>query len=630
MKLLSKRDNTMDVPYFALIAGIIAFSFFSFATPFDRYMTSDGAIHILMADELQLPRDLYYWGQDRIGSLTPMLAWPLAQLGIPADYAVGIVVYSILILGYLALIQLFDQKPTRLMVALFWFVPTYYMNRFPVMAHPYSVHMSLMVISCYLYQRSFSLTQRKSVVNLMLQGCALFLCYWVSDQSVVLVIIFAALLFYHAGSTRPFLTLPSKFKDLKHMLAFLVILTVGIGWVWFAKSSATVYRNYYNDEYLVSLPEFFDGLGLFLKWLVEKVTFQHDDFLLCLSSFLFFIIIAVAVIKGNVQWKSKQQRNIFWIFMANTVLTIGLNLVSKWVHNNDFGIRYFIIPYYSGVISLLILIDGCQLKIRKYLRLISAIALLLSVVSHVKMIYWNDTTSALEKTAEFKKFDQSGFIGGYWQAYMINAANPSGIRATPHGRDFVRNIPRAREVFKQKHLYLVKNEWFSEFPDTVIELGHLLIKKGDEFSVGDYIIAPYKVSKLKQWLGYPSGYYRGAQEKKDTLGRTFVALNDKAFTSDPFYESNTFWTNQSRYKLEIYFKQVEGVTHDVLRCEVSSVPNDCVFYDQEMETSHAQQEGDLEKMTIRFDARPMDRVKVKLYRKHAGTLHYYGLRILEE
>ncbi|HXC05066.1 MAG TPA: hypothetical protein VNZ86_09975, partial [Bacteroidia bacterium] len=37
------------------------------------FLNSDNAVHILMTYDCQLPEDLYFWGQDRLGSLIPLL-----------------------------------------------------------------------------------------------------------------------------------------------------------------------------------------------------------------------------------------------------------------------------------------------------------------------------------------------------------------------------------------------------------------------------------------------------------------------------------------------------------------------------------------------------------------------------
>lgn len=86
-----------------LVFLIIAISFRTFSTLFYPALNSDHAITILMGHSFNLPHDWYFWGQDRMGSLIPMLSYPFINL-LNADAVVteSLVHYLILIAGYLA------------------------------------------------------------------------------------------------------------------------------------------------------------------------------------------------------------------------------------------------------------------------------------------------------------------------------------------------------------------------------------------------------------------------------------------------------------------------------------------------------------------------------------------------
>src|ERR1035437_7141392 len=66
--------------YFGLLFFIMGFSFFFYAPCNSANYYSDNAIHVLMAKNFQLPRDFYYWGQDRLGSLLPMIAFLIGKI----------------------------------------------------------------------------------------------------------------------------------------------------------------------------------------------------------------------------------------------------------------------------------------------------------------------------------------------------------------------------------------------------------------------------------------------------------------------------------------------------------------------------------------------------------------------
>ena len=59
--------------HYTLIFILIILSFLCYSSNFYTLLTSDDAIQVLMIHNFQLPHDLYFWGQDRYGSLIPML-----------------------------------------------------------------------------------------------------------------------------------------------------------------------------------------------------------------------------------------------------------------------------------------------------------------------------------------------------------------------------------------------------------------------------------------------------------------------------------------------------------------------------------------------------------------------------
>ena len=56
--------------------------YFTYGAVHFQGLSSDHAIHILMADGFSFPHDLYYWGQDRLGSIIPIVGWFFYQFGV--------------------------------------------------------------------------------------------------------------------------------------------------------------------------------------------------------------------------------------------------------------------------------------------------------------------------------------------------------------------------------------------------------------------------------------------------------------------------------------------------------------------------------------------------------------------
>lgn len=108
------------------------------------------------------------------------------------------------------------------------------------------------------------------------------------------------------------------------------------------------------------------------------------------------------------------------------------------------------------------------------------------------MIFTIQTTPETEVLSDFSELGEIGIIGEYWNTYMIAATNPDQIKATPYeGSGAVRNLNYAYETLNQKRLFVVRNMWMDNFPDTLIQFNTTLIKKGNEEYFGDCNVCEY-------------------------------------------------------------------------------------------------------------------------------------------
>lgn len=97
----------------ALAVAAIAFwiSFHAYAGFLAVDFDADQAIHVLMTADLQLPADLYYWGQQRGGSILPVLGNVLLQHSrLSPIEAVSYAQYFVLGIGYLAFAAIFKTN----------------------------------------------------------------------------------------------------------------------------------------------------------------------------------------------------------------------------------------------------------------------------------------------------------------------------------------------------------------------------------------------------------------------------------------------------------------------------------------------------------------------------------------
>ena len=101
------------------IAIIIILSFFCYSSNFYPQLGSDDAIQVLMIYYFKLPHDLYFWGQDRYGSLIPLIGQVFFHgFGVSALTSESITHYLFLIAGYFAFAAFFKSCFSRLILGL--------------------------------------------------------------------------------------------------------------------------------------------------------------------------------------------------------------------------------------------------------------------------------------------------------------------------------------------------------------------------------------------------------------------------------------------------------------------------------------------------------------------------------
>jgi hypothetical protein len=143
MKQLAVKSPSLIV--FAVF--VIILSFRAFALHLTPFLNSDLAVHVLMAYDLNLPEDLYYWGQSRLGSLLPILAHGLLRISsISPIQAVSYVHYLFIVIGFFCFASLFRQNLTKIIFSLVWFLPPAYFTASVEPVQPYSLQFSLIGI----------------------------------------------------------------------------------------------------------------------------------------------------------------------------------------------------------------------------------------------------------------------------------------------------------------------------------------------------------------------------------------------------------------------------------------------------------------------------------------------------
>jgi hypothetical protein len=271
---------------------------------------------------------------------------------------------------------------------------------------------------------------------------------------------------------------------------------VGFLFIKHAKSFSPQQQSYSTfsdfENILNTFKQFFESI-------VDMLLFKANEPFTSLYTYLVLILIGILVFNRK-KLKSKPTRW-FYFFLIEGFLLLFIILISSWTFENNVPRRYFTCTYISLSFALLLFIDGSpfQNSFLKKLRFYALFTVLIGGIGtlyNLKYVSPKTLKPTVQTISEFKKLGQIGIIGDYWNSYLIACADPDKIIATPHEFSYaVRKQELVDKVFQQKKLYLIKDMWMEEFPDTLSQFGRTLVKKGDEFLIGGCFVNEYRIFK---------------------------------------------------------------------------------------------------------------------------------------
>lgn len=479
--------------------AIVVTSFLLYSSRFYPVLNSDDALNILMTYYYDLPNDFYCWGQDRGGTIIPFISQFFHKiLGFSPVLSVSFSNYLILLAGYIGFSSLFKNKSTKLIFALIWFFPPIRfidLTRFPI-----GIQYSLVGIAIYLINRIDFINKKPKRNHLLLLSTVVLLSIsiWVSDLTAVTIAILVFVLsIYHF--------LFEKKKGInKYVLIYSAagILATTL-FIKYAKSYATVitknYASFNNWENIK------DGISILIRNISEVMTFKTDEFYFGIYAWLMVVFCLFLIGSYYKQNFIKLLKTNKWVtfFILDFFAIFGVILLSKWVFLNGMGRWYFVTSYISLSLFILLLFDNLQMtdirnKIVTVLLFISVLIGGFSTIHFMKYVNPKRLSSEVKLRSEFLTLGEVGLIGNFWNSYISAVPDPSKIKATPHDKDDVRSQKMVDEVFGQPNLYVIRDSWMKEFPDTLYQFGYVLKKSGNPLVLGGCDLNKYVVIKQNQ------------------------------------------------------------------------------------------------------------------------------------
>ncbi|MCB0685734.1 MAG: hypothetical protein KDC53_04395 [Saprospiraceae bacterium] len=481
-----------------LQAIIISVSVFHFSFYCSPLLNSDSALGILMAEYLQLPNDLYCWGQDRGGNFIPVIARMITGIsGLSLIISISIIHFAILILGYFSYSYFIRNNLLKLIFAICWFLPPWQFVEF--LLYPYGIQYSILGMILYLAFQKPTMTSNLSKLILDLTvGVLATIGIWVSDYLIVsLVALFLTIIIKQSAFIRNPKTL--------FILGIWIVLTGSF--ISYAKSQSVPSENYLSNN-LLHPDQLVQALSIVWQSIKRIFLFNSES---GMQSYFWWLVILFTLIltlfkkpfltaSPNRSW---QQRFLICFFTLNSIFSILAIMSSAWVLKNEMGRRYFSTLFISAVVLSIFILDQ-----RKITRVGNVVLIILGVFSGLSSIenfyYPKKKTAKLDYIKQVNHLAPAGIIGDYWNSYVYSAADPVHLLSTPHDRSIYRNIALVEKVFMQPNIYLVKDMWMQEFPDTMHQFGRILIKDGSDFHLGDSAFCRYRLDSTYEHFHYRS------------------------------------------------------------------------------------------------------------------------------
>ncbi|MEM9216256.1 MAG: hypothetical protein AAGD25_18160 [Cyanobacteria bacterium P01_F01_bin.150] len=512
-------SSLVNIGATAIVVAIIGLSFFTLSPQFDPHLNSDHAVHVLMTYDLQLPEDLYYWGQNRLGSLVPIMAhYGMKVIPLSPVQVLGLVNYGTLLVSYLCFTRFFRHALSRILLAIAFFLPLKLYIEIIQIGQPYGgqfacLGLASMGLKWLLNQWSTaSLIRRRTVLGLTMGTMTASL--WMSDFSIVYWGIGLGAIAYYL-----FRTLSPRERRMAYPWAFLDTVTIGImgvlslSFLRLAKHSAHQSGAYTKFN---TLEEFVDLVTRMGQSIWKNLQFQGED--IWVSIFAITSIIVAGLVIYSVARYGKTLRNLDRsIWLGAWGLCSGCSLLvllsSNWVYNPDhIPQRYFSVVYLLAWFTVLLIREASPKAMQ---RCLSIGLIVLAIASGMSLLprMLDPNPPRVVQLEALKSLAPAAFIGNYWQSYVLCMANPELFACTPYDRDGEVGCPKGNgqpyqakipvgstirckrcveKVLESASIYFVKGKWFEKFPKRIEQFGYCFQRSGPATKVGQYTLRPYR------------------------------------------------------------------------------------------------------------------------------------------
>jgi hypothetical protein len=487
-------ERISDILFYTVLLAIFYTSFLLFSPLFLPEFGSDHAIHVLMSVRNDYPEGIYFWGQNRLGSLLPeVTSWLLKVFPIYPITAISVVNHLFLMTSYFLLQSLFELRSSKIAVAFTLFFPLYTFTALLHISHPYCPQLFTGIAGLFLLAKSYHLALEKNsflhwkivvtgIGGSFLTGVSL----WVSETSV-LFFVFAGFYFLLEKEKRNAFFAIVKNQLGKGIILFSALVIPVIFWILKIKQ----YKNYYpeNELYDQVFIRKTDEISSQWGWMKEKLLnhlfFANEEY----TSGIFSWFIIIAFLFFLIFYPKKKSAITSALLLSMLVGAVAL-FFSTWNFRSQFEPRYYAILYPFLVVWVLIKSE-IVFATRKFITGTTGVFISLLLFMHNYHFISDRKPGVVERFSGFADLEPGGMIGNYWQVYRACAISPYTLKGIAKEGDPLRNDFMLEEVMNEKIIYVIKTDFYPDeraMPDTLVQYGYRLVKTSDKEEVIGYVV----------------------------------------------------------------------------------------------------------------------------------------------
>lgn len=477
-----KKDNLL---LHATLAAIVIISFILFAPcNYTRY-NSDHAIQTLMSSRFTLPRDVYYWGQNRLGSLLPMITWLLFKLtGLHPLYLISFVLYVFVLVPTILIARFISDRWLIVLLFIAVFFPSNENVALLYPGHPYSgEYLCGVLFIFFLFKARGVLIAGGSgvrlLVHLSISVVFFMLGIWLSEFSALLVLIPLLFLCFERKTFRLILDRKILGPIILASLVYIALTT----FLFFRIKHIAVPDKEYDHAFFFDAHSIAEELRFLGHRILDALLFR-DHFIY--ENIFYYIFVPLTIVALLVSRKRKEPRPAAIALLLTALAGFILLFFSTWNFRSQICSRYYGPVYFLTVFGLLLFMDK---RTSGWLPKFFTGAYTVFMILYLAYFFrtYNDPPP-FKRYAGFRDLPQGTLIAGYWDVYAICSVAYDNLRPVPFDGDPFRNSFDKRKCLASRNFYFINNDDLKGkmINGCIDQLNHRFKFTGQTYRCGNY------------------------------------------------------------------------------------------------------------------------------------------------